>query len=50
MFSDVLKYLRKRAAGSEKDKIELIGHASGEQLRYYQDVELDDLRKLTDQL
>lgn len=42
--------LLKRAAGSEKDKIELIGHASGEQLRYYQDVELDDLRKLTDQL
>lgn len=42
--------LMKRVAGSEKDKIELIGHASGEQLRYYQDVSLEDLRAITDAL
>lgn len=40
--------LMKRVAGSEKDKIELIGHTSGEQLRYYQDVQLEDLRRITD--
>ena len=42
--------LMKRVAGSEKDKIELIGHTSGEQLRYYQDVQLEDLRRITDAL
>lgn len=42
--------LLKRAAGADKDKMELIGHASPEMLRYYQDVELDDLRKITDKI
>lgn len=42
--------LMKRVGGAEKDKLELIGHASGEMLRYYQDVTLDDLRKITDAL
>lgn len=40
--------LMKRVPGSDKDKQELIGHASAEQLRYYQDAPLDDLRKITD--
>ena len=42
--------LLKRVDGAEKDKLELIGHTSGEMLRYYQDVSFDDLRKVTDQL
>ena len=42
--------LMKRVDGAEKDKIELIGHTSGEQLRYYQDVDLEDLRRITDAL
>lgn len=42
--------LMKRAPGADKDKLELIGHASEEMLRYYQDVTLDDLRKITDAL
>ena len=42
--------LLKRINGSDKDKQELIGHASPEMLRYYQDVELDDLRRITDAL
>nr|DAH38228.1 MAG TPA: Integrase [Caudoviricetes sp.] len=42
--------LLKRVQGADKDKLELIGHASDEQLRYYQDVNLDDLRKITDQI
>jgi len=40
--------LMKRVPGADKDKLELIGHANEEQLRYYQDVPLDDLRKITD--
>lgn len=40
----------KRVAGSDKDKLSLIGHASEEQLRYYQDVDLDDLRQITDKI
>ena len=40
--------LMKRVDGAEKDKLELIGHSSPEMLRYYQDVALDDLRKITD--
>lgn len=40
--------LMKRVAGSDKDKLELIGHESGEMLRYYQDVNFGDLRKITD--
>ena len=31
-----------------KDKQELIGHASEEQLKHYQDVEIADLRRITD--
>ena len=42
--------LLKKVEAAEKDKIELIGHTSGEQLRYYQDVALDDLRAITDVL
>lgn len=42
--------LMKRVGGADKDKLELIGHASEEMLRYYQDVSLDDLRKITDAL
>ena len=40
--------LMKRAAGSDTDKMALIGHASDEQLRDYQDVSFDDLRRITD--
>ena len=40
--------LMKRAAGSDTDKMALIGHASDEQLRDYQDVHYDDLRKIID--
>lgn len=40
--------LMKRVPGPDKDKQELIGHTSPEMLRYYQDVNLDDLRKITD--
>lgn len=42
--------LMKRVEGAEKDKLELMGHASGEMLRYYQDVSLDDLRQITDKI
>ena len=42
--------LMKRVPGADKDKQELIGHASAEQLRYYQDAPLDDLRKITDSI
>ena len=42
--------LLKDAAGADKDKLELIGHTSSEMLRYYQDSQIDGLRKLTDQL
>lgn len=40
--------LLKRVAGADKDKQELIGHASPEMLRYYQDAPVDDLRRITD--
>ena len=40
--------LMKRVEGPSKDKQELIGHASEEQLKYYQDVEIADLRRITD--
>lgn len=40
--------LVKRVPGADKDKLELIGHTSDEMLRHYQDVTLDDLRKITD--
>lgn len=42
--------LMKRVAGSDKDKLELIGHTSNEMLRHYQDVDLEDLRRITDAL
>lgn len=42
--------LLKRVDGADKDKLELIGHTSDEMLRYYQDVNLDDLRKITNQI
>lgn len=40
--------LMKRVDGSSKDKLELIGHSSEAMLRYYQDVSVDDLKKITD--
>lgn len=40
--------LLKRVAGADKDKQELIGHASAEMLRYYQDAPVEDLQKITD--
>lgn len=40
--------LMKRAPGADKDKLALIGHASTEMLRHYQDVNFDDLRRITD--
>jgi len=42
--------LMKRVEGADKDKLELMGHTSSEMLRYYQDVNFDDLRKITDNL
>ncbi|PKM72819.1 MAG: hypothetical protein CVU91_07270 [Firmicutes bacterium HGW-Firmicutes-16] len=42
--------LMKRVPGANKDKLELIGHTSDEMLRYYQDVSIDDLRKITNAL
>lgn len=42
--------LLKSVAGADKDKLELIGHTSTEMLRHYQDVNLDDLRRITDAL
>jgi len=42
--------LMKRVAGASRDKQELIGHASEEMLKYYQDVDVADLKKITDAL
>lgn len=42
--------LMKRVKGADKDKLELIGHTSDDMLRYYQDVNYADLRKITDAL
>ena len=42
--------LMKAVPGADKDKMELIGHASSEMLRYYQDVGIEDLRKITDKI
>ena len=42
--------LMKSVPGADKDKLELIGHSSTEMLRYYQDVGIEDLRKITDNL
>ena len=40
--------LMKRVSGSDKDKLELMRHTSTEMLRHYQDVSLEDLRRVTD--
>ncbi|MCQ2558871.1 MAG: tyrosine-type recombinase/integrase, partial [Oscillospiraceae bacterium] len=40
--------LLKRVEAPVKDKLELIGHTSEEMLNYYQDVTVQDLRKVTD--
>ena len=40
--------LLKRVPGSDKDKLELMGHTSAEMLRHYQDVDAADLRRITD--
>lgn len=40
--------LMKNIDAADKDKLELIGHTSTEMLRYYQDVNIQDLRKITD--
>ena len=40
----------KRVQGADKDKLALIGHSSDAMLRYYQDVNLDDRRRITDML
>ena len=42
--------LMKRVSGSDKDKLELIGHTSTEMLRYYQDVNINDLKSITDKI
>lgn len=42
--------LMKRVSGSDKDKLELMGHTSTEMLRHYQDVSFEDLRRVTDAL
>ena len=42
--------LLKNIPAADKDKLELIGHTSDEMLRYYQDVKVDDLKKITDLL
>ena len=33
-----------------KDKQEFIGHSSEEMLKYYQDVKISDLRRITDKI
>jgi integrase len=40
--------LMKRVSAPDKDKLELIGHAYPKMLMYYQDVSVEDLRKITD--
>ena len=40
--------LMKRIDAPAKDKLELMGHTSEEMLRYYQDVNINDLKKITD--
>ena len=40
--------LMKDVKAPDKDKLELIGHTSTEMLRHYQDVNVEDLRKITD--
>lgn len=42
--------LMKAVSAPSTDKIALIGHSDDSMLRYYQDVNVDDLRKITDNL
>lgn len=42
--------LMKHVVAPDKDKLELIGHTSTSQLRDYQDVSYEDLRRITDQI
>ena len=42
--------MMKRVPGADADKLALIGHTSTEQLRDYQDVPIDDLRRIIDAL
>ena len=42
--------LMKNIVAPDKDKLELIGHTDVKQLQYYQDVNYEDLRKITDKL
>lgn len=42
--------LMKRVEAPDKDKLELMGHTSTEMLRHYQDVNYEDLRRITDAL
>ena len=42
--------LIKRVEAPDKDKLELMGHTSTTMLRHYQDVDLNDLRRITDAL
>ena len=42
--------LLKNVQASDKDKLALIGHTSDEMLRYYQDVNIADLEKITNML
>ena len=45
-FSTLMKHID----APSKDKLELIGHTSEEMLRYYQDVNIEDLKKITDNI
>lgn len=42
--------MMKRVDGADRDKLELMGHSSGEMLRYYQNVEYENLKKITDSI
>lgn len=42
--------LMKNVQASDKDKLELIGHTNTAMLRHYQDVSVEDLRRITDAL
>lgn len=42
--------LMKRVSAPDKDKLELMGHTDTAMLRHYQDVSLEDLRRITDSL
>ncbi len=45
-FANLIKNIR----AADKDKLELIGHANTKNLRYYQTVDYEDLRNITDQI